>query len=699
MSEELSLSNLEVEPETLPNVGRRFWSIRYGSMLSVTLCCDQHSSVALKWLPKSNFKDYRNKDSLRKALTQSKQNVSAAIPIWSFTHNIKVDDVVVVHQSNPALTSIGIVKSDYLPILPQDDSNTSFLRHVRRVKWRVNKEMTIPSSLLGLHIISPLKVEQWEEIKNLFLQNYLGDEKLKNDLELKPIQNIEFVGNELPEIPVDLTELMAMMDRTKNIIFHGPPGTGKTWYASNFANYFLLNHNVSRVQANRYWNAINSGNEAESRSLKENVRVEAPTNETGLNFWALDCAGQESSKTWAKRFDEGREVVWTGRIARNLLDAKSSDIIFVHFDLSQDSQAVGLLRVTEGLHTKEVKDNEEVEGVTVAPIGYMKHPLDWFSCISPTSSILQSPEGEVFDVTVAQAKELIRLIKKAGYKVSLPSTMEGEHINMGQNFAEVVTLHQSFSYEEFVEGLRPVTEAGQVRYEVVKGVFKGICQSAEEVWRRQGKDAPKFFFIIDEINRANIAKVFGELITLIEDDKRLGEASEMTVTLPYSKERFGVPPNLYILGTMNTADRSLTLLDLALRRRFGFVEMMPNPLGLKTVQGIDLGMLLTQLNKRITLLMDRDHQIGHSYFYEIKNEEDVASLHFVWYQKVVPLLQEYFYNDNEKLRVVIGDNFVKQVAIDPALENDLGEYSQNTLYELVSLEGDTFVNALRQLCT
>ncbi len=255
---------------------------------------------------------------------------------------------------------------------------------------------------------------------------------------------------------------------------------------------------------------------------------------------------------------------------------------------------------------------------------------------------------------------------------------------------KMVTFHQSFAYEEFVEGIKPVIVEGQVAYDVVDGVFKRICQAA-----RENPDS-QYLLIIDEINRANIAKVLGELITLIEDDKRLGQANEVQVTLPYSGKPFGVPHNLTLLGTMNTADRSIALLDLALRRRFTFVEMAPDPTLLNPdVAGVNLQSLLLRLNKRVAALLDRDHQIGHSY---LMGADDADGLHFAWYRRVVPLLQEYFYGDGERLQAVLGNAFVRLVPPDPETKSSLGgAYEEVDRYEVQWLEMPAFLGALRRL--
>jgi len=324
-----------------------------------------------------------------------------------------------------------------------------------------------------------------------------------------------------------------------------------------------------------------------------------------------------------------------------------------------------------------------------------------------------------------------------------------------------VTFHQSFSYEDFVEGLRATTdEHGQLRYDVVPGVFKSLCESAAgasskyrafrvgdrygtgykvtratpdvvEIEKPQGKHLPigmsllntlasyvdagtftieelgngrwdkkvpgsildpflvngyKNFLpsmvehmiglnedglfepspvqhnsakvlIIDEINRGNVSRIFGELITLIEPSKRAGAAEALEVTLPYSKERFSIPGNVYLIGTMNTADRSLAALDIALRRRFTFLETPPEPDLLKgvEVQGVAIDKLLSVMNQRIAALLDRDHCLGHAYFMSLIDKPTFNTLKSIFCTQILPLLQEYFFEDWQRIQWVLND--------------------------------------------
>lgn len=185
-----------------------------------------------------------------------------------------------------------------------------------------------------------------------------------------------------------------------------------------------------------------------------------------------------------------------------------------------------------------------------------------------------------------------------------------------------------------------------------------------------------YVFIIDEINRGNISKIFGELITLIEDTKRAGAEEAASATLPYSGDSFSVPSNVYILGTMNTADRSIALMDTALRRRFRFEEKMPNSdilrkLGADMVEDLDVAKMLDTINERITYLYDREHKIGHAFFTGLADDPSVEKLASIFEKSVIPLLQEYFYEDYQKIQLVLGDNgktddsykFIKDVPV------------------------------------
>ena len=233
---------------------------------------------------------------------------------------------------------------------------------------------------------------------------------------------------------------------------------------------------------------------------------------------------------------------------------------------------------------------------------------------------------------------------------------------------EFITFHQSYGYEEFVEGLRPAigpevsgeNSGGGFRLVATDGVLKRIAERASE-------SPVPHVLVIDEINRANVSKVLGELVTLLEEDKRANEENEVAVTLPHSGDRFTLPANLHILGTMNTADRSIALLDTAIRRRFEFVELAPNPDALREAEqstGVDLPGVLRAMNRRLEWLIDRDHLIGHAWLMTARSREDVDR---IMRSKIIPLLAEYFYDDWMKVRAVLGgtDDFVQSERLDP----------------------------------
>jgi 5-methylcytosine-specific restriction endonuclease McrBC GTP-binding regulatory subunit McrB len=216
-------------------------------------------------------------------------------------------------------------------------------------------------------------------------------------------------------------------------------------------------------------------------------------------------------------------------------------------------------------------------------------------------------------------------------------------------------LSELYRTAEKVKSVSPAdqeTVDSNLAYETIK------LLNANTPVGKQGEASQKFVLIIDEINRGNVSQIFGELISLIEDDKRLGAREALEATLPYSKEKFGVPQNLYIIGTMNTADRSVEALDTALRRRFSFEEMSPDATQLTdyVIGDFQMADILTAINTRIEKLLDRDHQIGHSYLMV----KDLDTLKTVFRNKIIPLLQEYFFGDYGKIGLILGKAFVEK---------------------------------------
>jgi len=260
-------------------------------------------------------------------------------------------------------------------------------------------------------------------------------------------------------------------------------------------------------------------------------------------------------------------------------------------------------------------------------------------------------------------KNVDTIIKHRGYKGYLEDLENPKnHILKYRLYPliETVTFHPSYSYQDFVEGITVETnnETNNIEYNVKDGIFKKICKRAI--------DNPNYNYvlIIDEINRGDISSIFGELFTLLEDNKRKGKEEELSINLPYSKDEKGnpqklsVPENLYILATMNTVDKSIALIDIALRRRFDFEECMPNANlpELKEYTDIDLSELLTAINERITILKNENYQIGHSYFLNITNFDELKS---VMKKSIVPLLQEYFYDDWKSICAVLNQDYKK----------------------------------------
>lgn len=373
-------------------------------------------------------------------------------------------------------------------------------------------------------------------------------------------------------------------DISLNTILYGPPGTGKTYQALNSYAYDLLSHQAGQIK---------TVEEVLAERLKD------------LTWWQVTALALHQANKPTK-------------VAALSLSPTISS--YAKFVKNRTTSIKPTLWST--LQERSDEDSSKTAYKVAGSEYFIKNDQSEWSLTESGKSLVAETLSEI-DLNA-----------------------EAETGTDWHKFLRTITFHQSYSYEEFIEGIRPVInpdeQTGQISYEIKDGIFKEMCTVAHR------DPTNKYLLIIDEINRGNISKVFGELITLLEDDKR----EVLEVQLPYSQTLFTVPKNLYVLGTMNTADRSIALLDIALRRRFNFVEIMPDYTRIdKDIAGVKIKKLLLIINERLEIMTDRDHQIGHSYFMNSQTKED---LHSAWYNKIMPLLSEYFYNDWERLIDVVG---------------------------------------------
>ena len=336
--------------------------------------------------------------------------------------------------------------------------------------------------------------------------------------------------------------------------------------------------------------------------------------------------------------------------------------------INYENELEKILKTLDYLEIEEKKTDESIE----SNLAQVKDEFNF-----PLNTILYGPPGTgktynsmFYSVGIVEKDKSIFDIKNNDEDI-LKKFKEYKD----KGLIKFITFHQSYGYEDFIEGIRPYLDNANkdLKYILHSGIFKDICNKAKN------DKENNYVLIIDEINRGNISKIFGELISLIEPSKREGNKEELEVILPYSKESFTIPKNLYILGTMNTADRSIALLDIALRRRFHFIEMMPRYDILKgrKINNIDLALLLLTINERIEFLLDREHTIGHSYFLNIDSFEDLVS---VFKNSIIPLLIEYFYDDFEKIKSILGDNgFINSKNLSVSLK---GNYSRKDIFKV-----------------
>lgn len=517
----------------------------------------------------------------------------AVAMLWSFSHEIKVGDVVFVKSGMSQIIGRGTVKSDY------KFGEYGEYQHARDVEWTHMGEWEVPFTCpqRALSKLSPDKCRQLEDLVSQKTMNGTADSVQKNT---EP----EKMKKQRVKIPYAL-----------NTIFYGPPGTGKT--------YTLLNSIAKKY----FFEKVGQLTDAE-----RNADIVAD-----LGWWEV--------------------------AALCLLDMGNSakvPVIMAHPLMTAHLQNTASQRPTNSvwgqlqIHTKDDCPNVKYS------LARRSEPKVFFKSQDPTWTVDRDLLKEV-------RPDLLERLEQYHSK---PKVTEIKRY-------QFITFHQSYSYENFVEGICAETdEDGNIRYDVKPGIFWKFCQQA------LNDPEHDYALFIDEINRGNVSGIFGELITLIESDKR----GELHVILPYSKKDFFIPKNLYIFGSMNTADRSIDALDSALRRRFSFVEMVPKPELLSKPDSapkylhIDLCALLKALNRRVEFLLDRDHKIGHSYFMNIQAgsaDEELARLKTAFKDQIIPLLEDYFYGNLEKVRMVLGERFIVPEETDGELTSECLMYDDD----------------------
>ncbi|MBP6236534.1 MAG: AAA family ATPase [Saprospiraceae bacterium] len=477
----------------------------------------------------------------------------------------------------------------------------------------------------------------------------------------------------------------------------------------DYPNFHLLAQNILFVVFDQIWKSEESHDEEFTTVDTENISIINPDKQqtnpmnkpinqilygppgTGKTFNLKDkyfpqYTTKETSITPERHFENiVRELTWWQVLAIALIEGgvqKVNDIalnkwVKMKASLSESKNVNATIWGTLQMHTVS-------ESKTVS-YAQRQAPLIFDKSEDKTWMILDSEAKD-------QVPELFNILNSVNNYIPDPEKEIKRYA--------FITFHQSFTYEDFIEGIKPTLSEGmnngELIYHIEDGIFKFICKQAES------DPENRYAIFIDEINRGNVSGIFGELITLIEQDKRKGGINEMSTILPYSKKSFSVPSNLDIYGTMNTADRSIEALDTALRRRFSFKEIMPEPslLNNNIIAGINLSEMLSKINERIEVLIDRDHTIGHAFFMGVN---DINSLQLVFKNNIIPLLQEYFYGDYGKIGLVLGSGFVlkseKTDLIFSSFEYDNRENLLNPGYNLIAIDDNNFEFALHQLMT
>ncbi len=608
-----------------PRQSQRIVKIAPGPNAQLWDDCLAHGYIRIGWDEVGDLREFENRDQFNSRFAAEFSSLyngngpkisEKAGEVWTLSELVP-GDIVVANQGTGHIMGIGTVTERGYE--KRDDLGE--YTHTVGVAWDTTQARDI----------DPIKRWAFKTVAPVSQAEYLQIQKSRS-------------GAGGPQPPKErpatveplLREIASELERKGQVVLYGPPGTGKTYNARRFAVWWL----------NKCLNLPDEakvlGDQNVFRASEESLtRVSA---ERGV-WWVTANPGEWS---WDQLFADDSVEYRFGRIRKNYALLREGDLV-VGYQATPQKRIMALALVARTLHA-----TPDGEKITLAPIQRVSNGPTWDELaaddqLAGSEPIRNNARGTLFAFTPSEGSYLLTWLRERD--ATLPNLADVETDGDVGPLTRV-TFHPSYTYEDFVEGYKPQpTGSGTLELALEDGVFKRVCRAA-----RLKPDQP-FLLLIDEINRGNIPKIFGELITLLERDKR-----GLTVTLPQSREKFEVPPNVYVLGTMNTADRSIRLLDAALRRRFAFIELMPDtgPLQGAVVGGLDLALFLEILNDRIAKAEGREKQIGHSFLLDSDGGpvSDIDQFAAQFRHEIVPLLQEYAFEDYRELEKYLGRGIV-----------------------------------------
>lgn len=588
-----------------PGEGARLWQD-----------CLEGGFICVGWDAVGDLSTFANKDEFRQAFGVAysleyqghESTVSRkANELWTLM-TLEPGDKVIANKGTSEILAIGTVTDGGYTYRPDRDE----FRHTLAVEWDTSVARSIPP-------VGAWRTRTVAKVSAPQFRLLLGGTSTE---ETSPIAVDEVYG-----------EIERALQRRGQVILYGPPGTGKTYLARRAAVWFL---------AGGTSNAAAAALLADDNLMAQHELALSTARDASPNVWFMVANPQQW--TWEQLFSQPQVDYSFGRLQRNYPNVRAGDLV-VGYESTPTKRVVALARVTGEYDP----DGPPSTALTLEPVtrvhdGPTYNDLKADPLLSQSEPMRFGCWGTLFALTAVEADRLLTRLSIADPQLAPVAQSSTSQLTR-------VTFHPSYTYEDFVEGFRPnPTGTGGLELRMTDGIFKKVCAAAAAEPNRP------FVILIDEINRGNIAKILGELITLIELDKR-----GLTVRLPQSGDEFHVPPNVYIIATMNTADRSIQLLDTALRRRFRFIELMPDSDTLEGVSigGLSLGVFLDTLNDRIRDKVGRERQIGHALFFQdgkvISGTDEFAE---VFRHELLPLVQEYLYDDYADLAHIFGSDVV-----------------------------------------